>query len=116
MSERLLPGVLHFSLSVSARGRLEQPLTYWNAMGELAALGFVLCARIAGDADRPRPLRAASAAAAAPLGLALYLSFSRGALFACAAGLVALIVAAPRRVQLRGLLVVVCAGALAAAP
>src|SRR5437588_543042 len=41
ISERLLPGVLHFSRSITAEGRLEQPLTYWNAMGELAALGFV---------------------------------------------------------------------------
>jgi hypothetical protein len=116
---RLLPGVLHFSRSISAQGRLEQPLTYWNAMGELAALGFVLCARIAGDAQRPRALRAAAAAASAPLGLGLYLSFSRGALFACAAGLVALIVAAPRREQLEGIVVAISAAVLssiAAAP
>ena len=60
LSERLLPGLLHFSRSVSAQGRLEQPLTYWNAMGELAALGFVLCTRLAGSPERPRatPLQA----------------------------------------------------------
>jgi uncharacterized integral membrane protein len=114
-SERLVPGLLHFSRSVSAQGRLEQPLTYWNAMGELAALGFVLCARIAGDGDRDPRLRAAAAAASAPLGLGLYLSFSRGALFACAAGIVALVVLAPRREQLEGLIVTIAAGALAAA-
>jgi hypothetical protein len=114
ISERLLPGLLHFSRSVSAEGRLEQPLTYWNAMGELAALGFVLCARIAGDHDRRAGLRACAAAAAAPLGMGVYLSFSRGALFACFAGLVALIVAAPRTEQLRGLLVALGAGVLAA--
>ncbi len=115
ISERLLPGLLHFSRSVSARGRLDQPLTYWNAMGELAALGFVLCARLAGDRDRDPRLRAAAAAASAPLGLGLYLSFSRGALFACAAGIVALVVLAPRREQLEGLIVTIAAGALAAA-
>ncbi len=115
ISERLLPGVLHFSRSVTAQGRLEQPLTYWNAMGELAALGFVLCARLAGDRDRDPRLRAAAAAASAPLGLGLYLSFSRGALFACAAGVVALVVLAPRREQLEGLIVTIAAGALAAA-
>ena len=114
ISERLVPGVLHFARSLSAQGRLEQPLTYWNAMGELAALGFVLSARVAGDEERPRVLRAAAAAAAAPLGLGLYLSFSRGALFACVAGLVALIVAAPRRPQLQALSVSVLAGALSA--
>jgi hypothetical protein len=116
---RLLPGALRFAQSVSAQGRLEQPLTYWNAMGELAALGFVLCARIAGDGERRRALRVAAAAASAPLGLGLYLSFSRGALFACAAGLVALIVAAPRREQLEGIAIAISAAVLssiAAAP
>jgi O-antigen ligase len=114
LSERLLPGLLHFQRSISALGRLEQPLTYWNAMGEVAAIGIVLCARLAGDPDRPRGLRTAAAAAAAPLGMGLYLSFSRGALFACAAGLVTLIAAAPRREQLRGVLVALAAATLAA--
>jgi O-antigen ligase len=59
-------------------------------------------------------LAAAAAAAAAPLGMGLYISFSRGALFACAAGLVALLVAAPRREQLEGVALTVAAGALAA--
>jgi hypothetical protein len=114
LSERLLPGLLHFSRSVSAEGRLEQPLTYWNAMGEVAALGFVLCAALAGDASRSSNLRAAAGAAAAPLGMGLYITFSRGALFACAAGLVALIVLVPRREQLRALVVSVATGVLAA--
>jgi O-antigen ligase len=119
LSARLLPGLLHFARSVSAQGRLEQPLTYWNAMGELAALGFVLCARLAGDATRPRALRLAAAAATAPLGLGLYLSVSRGALFACGAGLVALIVLAPQRAQLHSIALALVAGlaaSLAAAP
>jgi uncharacterized integral membrane protein len=114
ISERLLPGLLHFQRSVSAQGRLEQPLTYWNAMGELAALGFVLCARLAGDATRSRTLRIAAVAAAAPVGMGLYLSFSRGALFAAAAGLVALIMLAPEVQQLRGMLATLAAGVLAA--
>ena len=114
LSERMLPGVLHFARSVSAEGRLEQPLTYWNAMGELAAIGFVLCARLAGDATRARWLRAAAAGATAPLGLGLYLSFSRGALFACLAGLVALAVAAARREQLGAIGLALVAGAAAA--
>jgi O-antigen ligase/polysaccharide polymerase Wzy-like membrane protein len=113
LSERLLPGVLHFARSVSAEGRLEQPLTYWNAMGELAAIGFVLCARISGDAGRTRSERSLAAAAAPALGLGLYLSFSRGALFACLAGLVTLIVAAPQRPQLGAILRAVAGGAIA---
>jgi O-Antigen ligase len=114
ISERLLPGLLNFARSLSAQGRLEQPLTYWNAMGELAALGLVLSLRIAGDAARSAGLRIAGAGACAPLGLGLYLTFSRGALFAFAAGVVTLIVVAGRREQLRAIVVGVAAGALAA--
>jgi hypothetical protein len=119
ISERLLPGVLQFARSTSAQGRLEQPLTYWNAMGELAALGLVLCARLAGDVRRGRAVRLAAAVAAGPLGMGLYLSFSRGALFAAAAGLVALVVLAPWREQLRAVLLAITAAVLcsiAAAP
>jgi len=115
LAGRLLPGILHFARSVSAEGRLEQPLTYWNAMGELAALGLVLCARLAGDDTRPRATRALAAAAAAPLGLGLYTSFSRGALFAAVAGLIALAALVPRREQLAGLAAAVGAGLVAAA-
>jgi hypothetical protein len=115
LAGRLLPGLLHFARSSSAEGRLEQPLTYWNAMGELAALGFVLCARLAGDASRRRGLRAGAAAACAPLGLGLYITFSRGALAAGVAGLLTLAVLAPQREQLNGLIVSILAGALAAA-
>jgi O-Antigen ligase len=114
LSERLLPGLLHFARSVSAAGRLEQPLTYWNAMGELAAIGFILCTRIAGDTTRSRAVRSLAAAATAPLGLGLYLSFSRGALFACVAGLVTLLVVVARREQLSAVARAVAAGALAA--
>jgi hypothetical protein len=119
ISERLLPGALHFARSFTSGGRLEQPLTYWNAMGELAAIALVLSARIAGDRTRPGWMRAVAAAGAAPLGMGLYLSFSRGALFAFAAGLVALIVLSPRREQLEAIavvLVVAALSAIAAAP
>jgi O-antigen ligase len=115
ISERLLPGVLHLAHSVSAEGRLEQPLTYWNAMGELAALGFVLCAALTGSPHRPRWMGRLAAAACAPLAIGLYLSFSRGALFACLAGLLAVLVAAPVRAQRRGVILTVIAGGLAVA-
>ncbi|MGI9184470.1 MAG: O-antigen ligase family protein [Solirubrobacteraceae bacterium] len=116
VSERLAPGVLHFARSVSAQGRLEQPLSYWNAMGELAAIGLVLCARLAGDGGRSPRLRASATAASALLGMGLYVSFSRGALFACAAGLITVVTASGRREQLRATLlcVAVAAGAAAA--
>ena len=113
LSERLLPGIVELEASARAGGRLEQPLGYWNAMGALSAMGLVLCARLAGDRSRPDSLRAAAAAAAAPLGAAVYLSFSRGALGALAAGTVTLLALAPSRPQLRAL--TICAGAAAVA-
>ena len=119
ISERLVPWALSFQRSLSAAGRLDQPLTYWNAMGELAALGLVVCARLAGDDTRSIRLRAAAAAAAAPLGMGLYLTFSRGALFAAAAGWIALVVLARSWPGLRGAavaLVAAAAGAALAAP
>ncbi|MBA3305945.1 MAG: hypothetical protein H0U25_08475, partial [Thermoleophilaceae bacterium] len=64
LSERLLPGVFELARSNSALGRLEQPLTYWNAVGALAAMGLVLALRVAGDGERPRVARAAASAAA----------------------------------------------------
>jgi len=115
LSERLLPGLLSFQHSITAGGRLEQPLTYWNAMGELAAIGIVLGARLAGDRSRTPWVRGLSAAAAVPLGLGLYLSFSRGALFAAIAGLVSLVVLVGRREQLRALAVIIVAAAVCSA-
>jgi hypothetical protein len=114
ISERLLPGLLHFQHSISAQGRLEQPLTYWNAMGEVAAIGLVVCLRLAGDGTRSRVLRLGATAAGAPLGAGLYLSFSRGALFACAAGIVTLVALAPWREQLRSGALAFVAAVLAA--
>jgi O-antigen ligase/polysaccharide polymerase Wzy-like membrane protein len=119
LAGRLLPGLIELSRSRSAGGRLEQPITYWNAEGALAAIGLVLCARIAGDRTRPAAVRAAAAAAVAPLGAGVYLSFSRGAIAAAAVGLVVLVAAAPTGRQLRAAGVAVATGvaaALAAAP
>jgi hypothetical protein len=114
LAGRLLPGVLDLARSVSAGGRLEQPLTYWNAEGALAAMGLVLCARLAGDRSRPAWTRMLAAAAAAVLGAGVYLSFSRGALAVALLGLAILVAAARSRAQLRAAVVVLAAGALAA--
>ena len=114
LSERLLPGFIDLSQSASAAGRLEQPLTYWNALGALAALALTACARLAGDPTRQPRLRALAVAASAPLGLGLYLSFSRGALAAAAAGIGLLAFLAPTWPQLRGLVLCSVAGTAAA--
>jgi hypothetical protein len=98
LSERLLPGLVTLSHSRTAFGRLEQPLTYWNATGALAAIGLVLALRVAGDPERRAALRSAAIAAAVPLGAGLALSYSRGALLAAVAGLVVLVALAPETV------------------
>ena len=116
LSGRLLPGLIGQTRSVSAGGRLDQPLTYWNAMGALAAIGLVLCARIGGDRTRPDALRGGALAAAVPLGVGLYLAFSRGALAALAVGLLALVLLSPAWPQLRAALIAVAGAALATIP
>jgi hypothetical protein len=101
LAGRLVPGVVTLAQTASAGGRLDQPLTYWNATGALAALGLVLTLRIAGEPSRPRSLRAAAAAGAVPLCAGLLLSFSRGALVAGAVGVVLVVLLAPTAAQLR---------------
>ncbi len=113
LSGRLLPGLVHLAHSSHAGGRLEQPITYWNSEGLLAAFGLVLCARLAGDVTRPAAMRALGAAAAAPLGAGIYLSYSRGAIAACAVGLLILVTVWPVRPQIRGVGVALVAGVLA---
>jgi O-antigen ligase len=114
LAGRLLPGIVELARSESAGGRLEQPLTYWNAEGALAAIGLVLCARLAGDRTRSRLVRALAAAAAAPLGAGVYLSFSRGAIAVALLGLVVLVAATRSRAQLRGAAIALLAGAAGA--
>jgi hypothetical protein len=101
LAGRLLPDAIHLAHSHTALGRLEQPLTYWNAMGVLAAMGFVLATRVAGDGSRDGRLRLVAAAVTPALAVGVYLSFSRGALAALAVALVVLLGLAPERRQVR---------------
>jgi hypothetical protein len=113
LAGRLLPGIVEQTESALAFGRLEQPITYWNAEGALAAMGLVLCARLAGAGARHPAVRIAAAAACAPLGLGVYLSYSRGAIAAAVVGLVVLLAVAPCWEQLRAAAVASGAAVLA---
>jgi O-antigen ligase len=93
-------GAIDAQRSFGADGRLDQPLSYWNAMGALAAVGAVLAARVAADRGRPAALRLAGAVALPPLLAGLYLTYSRGALAAAALGLVTLALLAPEAASL----------------
>lgn len=113
LSERLVPDLVELSRSRSSAGRLEQPLSYWNALGAVAAIGFVLAVRVGGDVARSQALRTLAAAAGVALGLGVYLSFSRGALAAVAAGLLILLALAPNgRAQLRSAVTITLAAGL----
>jgi O-antigen ligase/polysaccharide polymerase Wzy-like membrane protein len=117
LAGRLLPGMIDLisARSYGAGGRLEQPITYWNAEGLLAGIGLLLCVRVAGDRSRPGAMRALAAAGCAPLGAGIYLSYSRGALAVTALGLIVLLAAAPAWPQLRAAVTGVVAGGVAAA-
>jgi hypothetical protein len=115
LAGRLLPGVIELSRSAGAFGRLEQPITYWNGEGALAAIGLVLCARLAGDPNRPRAISALGAAACPVLATGVYLSYSRGAIAAAVVGLLILVAAAPTRAQLRAAVMAVVGGLVAGA-
>jgi hypothetical protein len=112
---RLLPGIVDQDVSRTALGRLEQPLTYWNAVGALAAIGFTLGTRVMGDPERPPWLRALLGATTVPLGLGVVLTFSRGTLIALAVGLAVLCLLAPTRAQLRAASVALAAMVVASA-
>ena len=115
LSERLFPQLINLASSGTAVGRLEQPLTYWNAEGLLGAIGLVLAIHIAGDPTRERWLRSAAAGGGVVLGLGVYLSYARGALAAVAVGLVVLFALEPHlRAQLRAIVTVLGAAAVSA--
>jgi hypothetical protein len=114
MSERFLPSLIELDHSSLAFGRVEQPLTYWNGMGVLAAMGLVLSTRLAGTPRRPVAMRMAAVACAPLLGAGLLLTLSRGAFAALAVGLLVLLALAPERAQARSLPLAAAAAAAAA--
>jgi hypothetical protein len=114
LAGRLLPDVIPVTLSGRAGSRIEQPLTYWNALGLLMAFGMLISGAIASDARTRLRLRAAAVAAAVPCGLVLYLTFSRGSFLALGTGFVVLFLVRPRRSTLAAAGIVLAAGALLA--
>jgi O-Antigen ligase len=114
LAGRALPDLISITLSRRAGSRLEQPLTYWNALGLLMTFGLLLAAAVASDPGWPRRLRAAAVAAAVPCSVVLYLTFSRGSLLALGAGLVVLFLVRPRRATLIATGIVLAAGVLLA--
>jgi hypothetical protein len=99
---RLLPDVWPIPPAADA-DRLNYPLGYWNALGLLSAIGFVLCLALTSDARESRLVQALSAAALPVLGTTLLLTFSRGSIAVCLLGIIAMLLVGRPRAALSGL-------------
>ena len=93
LTSRVLPNVWHTAPSV-ANQRLSYPVTYWNTLGLLAALGIVLAFHITCSLQERRPARILAAAVTPLLAATLFFTFSRGAIAAGAVGLLVYVLVA----------------------
>jgi hypothetical protein len=100
-----------FASLPASNGRLSYPVGYWNGLGAILAIGILLLAWF-GSFARSRLWRAAATAALPALGLAMYLTSSRGGLAATAVGVCVLLVFSRDWVRILGTLVI---GALTSA-
>jgi hypothetical protein len=103
---RLLPDVWSIRTEI-VNGRLSYPLTYWNALGLLAAIGGVLCLGLTCDDREAAAGRVAAAAALPLLATTLLLTFSRGSVAVAILGVVTLMIVGRPRAFLTGLIVAV---------
>jgi hypothetical protein len=104
---RVLPDVWHTAPNVSNQ-RLSYPVTYWNTLGLLAALGIVLALHLTCSLGERRLVRILAASVLPLLAATLLFTFSRGAIIAVAVGVIVYVLVA----RPSGLL----SGALAAVP
>ena len=106
LTTRLLPDVWQIA-PATANARLSYPLPYWNALGLLTAIGFVLCFSLTCDDQETATGRMLAACALPVLGATLLLTFSRGAIVAAGIAVLAAIVVGRPRALLSGLAVAV---------
>lgn len=109
---RLLPDVWETAPNLSNE-RLSYPLTYWNALGVMGALGVILCLHLASRATGSRLARVLAAAAVPLLASTVYFTFSRGAMAVGIVGVVAYVLIGRPRGLASGLLATVPATAVA---
>jgi O-Antigen ligase len=103
---RVLPHVWPIRPNV-VNNRLSYPITYWNTLGLLAAIGCILSLHLTSSLREPAPVRIVAAAVLPLLATTLLFTFSRGAVAACAIGLVAYVLLGHPRGLLPGLISVV---------
>ena len=93
---RALPDVWPIRATLQA-DRLSYPITYWNTLGLLGAMGWVTCLHLASSLREPRVVRILATASLPLLAATVYFTFSRGAILVFAFGVVAyLLIARPR--------------------
>lgn len=100
---RVAPHVWHTAPDV-ANERLSYPVTYWNALGLLAALGIVYALHLTCTLGERKWVRVLAAAVLPLLAATLFFTFSRGAMAAGAVGLVAYVLIARPSALLSGVL------------
>ncbi len=111
---RVLPEVWPIRATLQA-DRLSYPITYWNTLGLLGAMGWVTCLHLASSLREPRLARVLAAAAMPVLAATVYFTFSRGAILVLPIGVVAYLLLARPRGALGALLAGVPATAIAVA-
>ena len=87
-------------------GRLNAPLGYWNAVGDMAAMGIPAALWVGASPLTPRALRILAPAALAVLIAGLLMSVSRGALIAAVIGLAVWFALVPLRLRAAAVLAV----------
>jgi O-Antigen ligase len=108
---RLAPDVWHTAPDVSNQ-RLSYPVTYWNALGLLAALGIIFTLQLTCTRRERRFVQVLSAGMLPLLAATLFFTFSRGAIAAGAIGLVVYALVARPTALLSGVLATVPATAV----
>jgi O-antigen ligase len=100
---RALPDILTVSTDY-APDRLSYPVTYWNALGLMAALAIVLLVHLTCSGREPLAVRIGSAAALPAVAAALVLTYSRAGVLLAIVGVAGYCVAGRPRTLLSGLL------------
>jgi hypothetical protein len=111
---RVLPEVWPIRATLQA-DRLSYPITYWNTLGLLGAMGWVTCLHLSSSLREPRLARVLAAAAMPVLAATVYFTFSRGAILVLPIGVVAYLLLGRPRGALGALLAGVPATAIAVA-
>ena len=114
LAGRLVPALISQTTNPQADGRLDQPVTYWNAMGIIAAMGIILAAYLVADRTRGERLSPDAAATLPWLAATLALTVSRGAIAATVTGLLILIITLRSACALRSAVLAAAIGITAA--